>query len=225
MSPEPSLSPRVDASVSLRVENLCVDRGGRRVLSDSSFSLESGEALVVTGRNGVGKTTLLRALAGLLPIAGGTVRIAGANGESLPVLAHYLAHADGLKAALTVEENLDFWAHYLGCDAHAGRDGERSETCAVAEALARVGLAHVARAPVAILSAGQKRRVALARLLVASRPLWLLDEPMSALDRASRERLTRIMADHRARGGMIVAATHEPLALEGARELSLEGAP
>ncbi|MBI3275560.1 MAG: heme ABC exporter ATP-binding protein CcmA [Methylocystis sp.] len=205
-------------SLRLRVDHLCVDRGGRRVLSNLSFSVASGEALVVTGRNGVGKSTLLRAVAGLLPKAEGAIELDGAESGELCVLAHYLAHVDGLKAALTVEENLDFWARFLG------GDDETPKPTTIADALSRVGLAHVAQAPVAILSAGQKRRVALARLLVAWRPLWLLDEPSSALDLASRERLARIMAEHRACGGMIVAAAHEPLGLADARELSLEGA-
>lgn len=202
----------------LRVEDLCVDRGGRRVLEGLSFALGSGEALVVTGRNGAGKSTLLRALAGLLPKARGRVEIEGADGVELSARVHYLAHADGLKAALTVKENLEFWARFLG-----GGDARRP-AAGVADALECVGLAHVGDAPVAILSAGQKRRVALARLLVAFRPLWLLDEPASTLDRASRERLARLMADHRTRGGVIVAATHEPLKLEDARELALGAA-
>lgn len=201
----------------LRVEDLCVDRGGRRVLDRLSFSLESGEALLVTGRNGAGKSTLLRALAGLLPRAAGRVEIAGVAGEEEEAagLVHYLAHADGLKAPLTARENLEFWAQFLAAES------EDRRSLGVAEALERVGLPQVAEAPVAILSAGQKRRVALARLLVAFRPVWLLDEPTSALDRASRERLGRAMVDHRALGGMIVAATHEPLGLEDARELAL----
>jgi len=204
------------AASRLTVENLSVDRGGRRVFSGLNFTVAGGEALVVTGRNGVGKSTLLRTLAGLLPRAAGAVTLDGAGeGADIALRAHYLAHADGLKAALTVFENLDFWAGYLGAGARA-----RSP----AAALDAVGLAHVAAAPAAILSAGQKRRVALARLLVADRPLWLLDEPLTALDKASRGRFARIMREHCAGGGLIVAATHESLGLEGARELPLGGA-
>jgi heme exporter protein A len=185
------------------------------VLSEVSFSLEGGEALVVTGRNGVGKSTLLRALAGLLPIAAGKVALTGGSIDELAVNLHYLAHADGLKAALTVRENLDFWACYLSVE-------ERREPAhEPLQALEAVGLAHVASAPVAILSAGQKRRVALSRLLVAARPIWLLDEPLTALDRASRARVAALMQDHCASGGMILAATHEALGLEEARELAL----
>lgn len=205
----------------LRVDNLCVDRGGRRVLSDLSFVLASGEALVVTGRNGVGKSTLLRALAGLLPHVGGKAALTGVENGELPFHAHYLAHADGLKAALTVHENLDFWARYL---ARKEDNSDDLRARSPDEALEAVGLGHVAAAPVAILSAGQKRRVALARLLVAFRPLWLLDEPLTALDAASRTRAAGLMRDHCANGGMIVAATHEPLGLHDARELPLGGA-
>ncbi|MCC3245232.1 heme ABC exporter ATP-binding protein CcmA [Methylocystis sp. WRRC1] len=199
----------------LRVENLAVARGGRRVLDGVSFALSGGEALVVTGRNGVGKSTMLRAIAGLLPRAGGTVALEGGAAEAeLAQQTHYLAHADGMKAALTVAENLDFWAGYLSRE-----PDPRSRS--VADALAVVGLSHALDAPFGALSAGQKRRAALARLLVAFRPLWLLDEPMTALDRGSREKFAKAMRDHCALGGLIVAATHEPLGLEEAAELPL----
>jgi heme exporter protein A len=206
------------SALRLRVENLAVSRGGRPVLADLSFTLSGGEALVVTGRNGAGKSTLLRALAGLLPRLSGEVRLEGAGEEAeLPQAAHYLAHADGMKAALTVEENLDFWAAYL-----SSATDPRSRP--VAEALSIVGLSQALRAPFGALSAGQKRRAALARLLVAFRPIWLLDEPLTALDRASREKFAAAMRDHCALGGLIVAATHEPLGLQEAGELALGGA-
>jgi len=202
----------------LCVDNLSVSRGGRLVLVGQSFSLSSGQALVVTGPNGAGKSTLLRALAGLLPRAGGSVALAGGPPDvELPQQAHYLAHSDGLKSALTVEENLDFWSRYL-----AQKQDPRSRT--VDAALGIVGLGHVAGAPVGVLSAGQKRRTALARLLVAFRPLWLLDEPLTALDRASREKFAVAMREHCAHGGLIVVATHEPLGLDEASTLPLGGA-
>jgi len=205
------------SALRLRVENLAVARGGRPVLKGVSFTVCGGEALVVTGRNGAGKSTLLRAIAGLLPRLAGTVALDGAGEEAeLPQQAHYLAHADGMKAALTVEENLAFWAGYLG------RESE-SRSRSAEEALAVVGLGHALRAPFGALSAGQKRRAALARLLVAFRPVWLLDEPLTALDRASREKFAAVMRDHCALGGLIVAATHEPLGLEEAGELALGG--
>lgn len=203
----------------LDVRDLAVARGGRAVLTGVNFSVAGGEALVVTGRNGAGKSTLLRALAGLLPSLSGAIALAGAEEDAeLAQEAHYLAHSDGMKAALTLEENLAFWAAYLGRS-----DDRRSRP--VAEALAVVGLSHAAFAPFGALSAGQKRRAALARLLVAFRPVWLLDEPLTALDRASREKFAAVMRDHCARGGLIVAATHEPLGLEEAGELALGAAP
>jgi heme exporter protein A len=202
----------------LRARGLAAARGGRLVLEGIDFSLSGGEALVVTGRNGVGKSTLLRALAGLLPLAAGTVDLDGAQDEDdLAQRAHYLAHADGMKAALTVEENLEFWRHFLG-------RGSDKRSRGVAEALAVMGLSHALRAPFGALSAGQKRRAALARLLVAFRPLWLLDEPLTALDKESRLAFAAAMRDHCALGGLIVAATHEPLGLPEAGELALGAA-
>jgi heme exporter protein A len=210
--------PLADGAMRLRVDDLCVTRGGRLVLNRLSFSLSAGQALVVTGPNGAGKSTLLRALAGLLPREGGSVALAGGPPDvELPQQAHYLAHSDGMKSALTIEENLDFWSRYL-----AQKPDPRSRT--VDGALAIVGLGHIAAAPVGVLSAGQKRRAALARLLVAFRPLWLLDEPLTALDRASREKFAVAMREHCAQGGLIVAATHEPLGLEEAKELALGSA-
>ncbi len=221
--PERSTGPRqrsnAAAPLELRVAGLSVARGGRQVLENVDFRLASGEALVVTGRNGVGKSTLLRALAGLLPPLSGTIALEGGDPDAdLPRQAHYLAHADGMKAALSVAENLEFWASYLGDDLDA-----RSKP--TAGALAAVGLTHALHAPFGALSAGQKRRAALARLLVAWRPLWLLDEPLTALDRGSREKIAGVMQAHCAQGGLIVAATHEPLGLDGVAELALGTKP
>ena len=219
MEPKPHRPhAEIRSDLRLRVEGLTVPRGGRAVLEDVSFALAGGEALVVTGPNGAGKSTLLRAIAGLLPRLSGLVTLEGAPPETeLPQLAHYLAHADGMKAALSVAENLEFWAAYLG-------RGSDPRSRSIAGALEAVGLGHAAKAPFGALSAGQKRRAALARLLVAFRPLWLLDEPLTALDRASRENFATAMRDHCARGGLIVAATHEPLGLEEAGELALGSA-
>ncbi len=216
--------PHVDlhSALRLRVEGLCVERGERRVIEYLGFVLAGGETLKVTGPNGAGKSTLLRALAGLLPRAG-IVALEGAGEEEVAPQTHYLAHADGLKAQLTVAENLAFWAEYLSAGDPAPNFPARDFS--VAAALASVGLAHVGGAPVAILSAGQKRRVALARLLVAFRPLWLLDEPLTGLDAASREKFAIAMRDHCALGGMIVAATHEPLGFDETRELRLGKTP
>jgi heme exporter protein A len=197
--------------------DITIERGGRRLFSGLSFAAAAGEALIVTGPNGAGKSSLLRAIAGLLSVASGEIRLEGGEAEtSIGEQAHYLGHADALKGALTAGENLAFWAAMLRAEAAPA-------PLSPADALARVGLAHVADFPVAALSAGQRRRVALARLLVAYRPLWLLDEPTAALDAAAQDRLAEIMRAHLAGGGLIVAATHAPLGLAG-QELKL-GAP
>ena len=205
----------------LRADHIAVDRGGRRLFSELAFELHSGQALAVRGPNGAGKTSLLRAIAGLLPLAEGALSFEGGDEEApLGEQAHYLGHADALKGALTASENLEFWAAML---APADRIDKAPKS--IAAALDRVGLGHVADFPVHALSAGQKRRVALARLMVAERPLWLLDEPLTALDRTAQERLGEIMREHLQGGGLLVAATHAPLDLGSLSELRLGAAP
>lgn len=200
----------------LVAENLRVERGGRAILRDLSFEIGSGEAVLALGRNGAGKSTLLRTLAGLLPLRGGRFALHGAGEEAvLAEHCHYLGHADGLKLALTAQDNLAFWAKMLG-GAPAGLSPRA--------ALEKVGLARIAEFPVGFLSAGQKRRVALARLFVAPRPIWLLDEPANALDVGAQAEFAGHMAAHRAAGGMILAATHAELGLFDARELRLDQA-
>lgn len=199
----------------LSASRLTVERGGRIVFSNLSFGLDAGGSLTITGPNGAGKSTLLRVLAGLLPLSGGTISWSPLSGGTLSEQAHYVGHADALKGLLTVAENLAFLAAMLD----AGNGG-----MPVATALAEFGLSHVANLPVTYLSAGQKRRAALAKLLVAKRPVWLLDEPLSALDVASQALLATIMAAHLARGGIIVAATHAKLDLAG-QELRLGARP
>jgi heme exporter protein A len=200
----------------LRAWDLTIERGGRRVISGLSFDAPEGTALIVTGPNGAGKTSLLRALAGFLPIEGGGFALEGGDPErTVGEQAHYLGHADGVKAALTAAENLAFAAAVLGGD---------SSRAAQVEALAALGLAHAIDFPARLLSAGQRRRVALARLLVAQRPLWLLDEPTTALDAAAQAALATIMQAHLKGGGILVAAVHAPLGLDGAQELSLGAA-
>jgi heme exporter protein A len=192
----------------------CV-RGGREVFSGLDFSVAAGEALVLTGRNGAGKTTLLRLIAGLLMPAAGTLAVAGGDGElTLPEQAHYLGHRDALKPSLTVTENLTFWAAYLD----DGRGGD-----ARGAALAAAGIADLAHLPAGYLSAGQRRRLSIARLLAAPRPIWLLDEPTAALDVAAQARLADLMRGHLGGGGLIIAATHGPLGLEGVKELKMGG--
>lgn len=198
----------------LSVNNLACERGGRRIFSGVSFTLQSGEALVITGRNGAGKSTLLELLAGRLTPDEGKILWQGEGERTLTESLHYVGHRDALKGALTAQENLDFARDFLGHPALSAR-----------EALEAAGLAHAARLPVGYLSAGQRHRVALARLLVAHRPLWLLDEPTSALDTASQETLRGLLEDHRAKGGMIAATTHSPLFLSEPKEIRIERQP
>jgi heme exporter protein A len=189
----------------------CV-RGGREVFSGLDFEVASGEALAVTGPNGSGKTSLLRMIAGLLTLADGSIGLEGGEGElTLPEQAHYLGHRDALKPALSVLENLCFWQKFLGGEVFDAR-----------QALAAVGIDHAAPLPAAFLSAGQRRRLSIARLLAARRPIWLLDEPTSALDASAQSLFAGLMKDHLARGGLIIAATHAPLGIE-ARELRIGG--
>jgi heme exporter protein A len=191
----------------------CV-RGGREVFSGLDFAASSGEALAVTGPNGSGKTSLLRLIAGLLTMAGGSIGLEGGERElTLPEQAHYLGHRDPLKPALSVSENLSFWQDFLG--------GQVFDT---KESLIAVGLDHAAELPAAYLSAGQRRRLSIARLLTVRRPVWLLDEPTTALDAAGQSLFAGLMDEHLARGGLIVAATHAPLGVQ-AMELRIGGVP
>jgi heme exporter protein A len=189
----------------------CV-RGGREVFSELDFTAISGEALAVTGPNGAGKTSLLRIIAGLLTVAAGSIGLEDGERElTLAEQAHYLGHRDAMKPALSVLENLAFWRNFLGGDASNA-----------AQSLAAVGLDHAADLPAAYLSAGQRRRLSIARLLAVRRPIWLLDEPTSALDAPGQSLFATLMRDHLARGGLIVAATHAPLGVD-AKELRIGG--
>jgi heme exporter protein A len=192
--------------------DLACRRGGRDVFAGVSFQLANGEALAVTGRNGAGKSSLLRIIGGFIRPAGGRLWLDGGNPElSIAEQAHYLGHLDPVKSSLSVAENLRFWTAFFGADARKVQD-----------ALELVGLGAIAALPAAYLSAGQRRRLSIARLLAAKRPIWLLDEPSSTLDAAGRDQLTDFMQSHLAGGGLIVAATHGALGLSGTQELPLD---
>jgi heme exporter protein A len=191
-------------------ERLEARRGERWIFGGLSFDIEAGNALVITGANGSGKSTLLKLIAGFLPAAGGTIRLEGGDPEKrLAEQCHYLAHANGLKPQLSVLENLSFWHGFLG----PGIDP--------AEALGEVGLGALGDIPAGYLSAGQKRRVAIARLLVSRRQIWLLDEPTAALDSVAEEQFAALVNRHLVSGGMAIAATHQPLGLRNASSLDM----
>lgn len=193
----------------LQAEGLAAFRGERLVFSGVGFTVAPGGALVLTGPNGSGKSTLLRLLAGLVRAAAGHVLWRGE--ETLAdLIAHgtrvaYVGHLDAVKPGLTAAENLHFWG---------GRN-------AVERALALLGLTPLRDLPARMLSAGQKRRLALARLALSSAPIWLLDEPTLGVDAASVERFGALLATHRAAGRVVVAATHLPLPLPDAANLAL----
>lgn len=188
----------------------CV-RGGREVFAALNFAVDGGEALAVTGRNGAGKSSLLRLIAGLLAVAGGLIRLEGGDSESsLAEQCHFLGHRDGLKPSLSVKENLEFWRDFLGGE--GGLDIDAS--------LDAAGIGHLTTLPASYLSAGQRRRLGLARLVATRRPVWLLDEPTSALDTHAQSLLAGLMTRHLQSGGLIVAATHDALGISS-RELRI----
>lgn len=186
----------------IKVRNLAVARGGVTVLQDLSFRVDPGQALVLRGPNGSGKTTLLRTLAGLQPVVAGDI-------DCLPDAVAYAAHADGLKSSLTVAENLGFWAAIYGGPA-------------IDRAVQAMDLVPLTRRRAGELSAGQKRRLGLARLLVTGRPLWLLDEPTVSLDVGSVALFAGVVRQHLADGGAAIIATHVDLSLPEARVLDLD---
>jgi heme exporter protein A len=201
----------VEVDAVLQAEGLAAFRGERLVLRDLSFEIEAGGALVLKGPNGSGKSTLLRLIAGLVRAAGGRLLWNGQDALwDLGVQAArvaYLGHQDAVKPGLTVTENLRFAARLSGGS--------------VFGALERMSLASLADLPARMLSAGQRRRLALARVALSPSPIWLLDEPTLGLDAGSVDRLGALLADQRARGGIVVAATHLPLPLPRSSELRL----
>ena len=190
---------------SLTAEKLVCMRGDRKLFGDLSFCVSAGQALAVEGANGAGKTSLLRMIAGFLAPAAGRIVLKSGDGESADAeergkVIGWLGHLDGLKPQLTVREQFDFFARLYGRKADEN-------------ALERVGLSRQAQLPCRDLSAGQRRRLALARLLASERPVWLLDEPFAALDTSGQDMIAQAMARHCGYGGIIIAATHDPLGL------------
>jgi heme exporter protein A len=210
----PHLPKKLVAERKLVVERLSVMRGPRPIFRGISFSVAAGEALVLTGANGVGKTTLMRAVAGFLPLHEGRIRLEGADDDS-PIgdFCHYVGHLNGVKRSLTVMDTLRFFAAFLGGDASLAED-----------AAGLLGLGALGDVPAGYLSAGQKRRLALGRLVCAKRPLWLLDEPTVSLDVRSQELLAQIVNAHLAAGGIVLAATHIHLGWQNLTAFDLERA-
>ena len=206
----------MDPLIRLSVENLAVERGGRELFRALSLLCEAGEAVALTGPNGAGKTSLLRAIAGFVRPSTGAIRFKSAAGpieadEARRAQCHLIGHLDGLSDSRTARAELIFAAGWTGANPAAALAGA-----------GRLGLGRVLDLDVRRLSAGQRRRLALARLMAAPRALWLLDEPLSPVDTAGRALLGEVMADHLARGGLIIAAVHDPLPIP-ARTLAIGG--
>lgn len=200
-------------------EGVTVARGGVRVLEALSFSVRSSQALVLTGPNGAGKTTLLRAIAGLNRLESGTLsfdrpdRGEGFSASDVAEACHFVGHLPAINGRLTLAENLQFWQAYLASEVQGG---------SIVAALSKVGLSALAHLQADVLSAGQRRRLALARLHVAPRPIWLLDEPTTALDSMATSALYAQINDHTSAGGIAVIATHHALGLDRVEELRLQ---
>jgi heme exporter protein A len=190
----------------IRAEALTLIRGGRLLIEKLSFRAGPGEMVEIRGPNGAGKTSLLRALAGFLKPRAGRIEIASSEEPALDL--HYLGHQNGLKSSLSAQAHARYWAGLLG--------GDDSET-----ALREVGLERAAELPARALSQGQQRRLALTRLIVAARPIWLLDEPAAALDAKGKDFLLSLIGAHRARGGVVLAALHEPLGAAATQTLTI----
>ena len=190
--------------IKLSLDALSCQRGERRLFEGLSLALKGGDMLEIKGKNGVGKTSLLRILSGLLPSKSGaiTLHCGDETTSSLKDYAHYLGHKNTLKSAFSVEDNLTFW-----------RTFSLMPGLSPLEALEQLGSAHLIHLPCGVLSAGQQRRVAFARLLVACRPLWLLDEPTAALDKDGEALVGKLISTHVKSGGVVMAATHLPLKL------------
>lgn len=194
----------------LVLNKLSCRRGDRLLVSDLSLVLNAGEGVLLQGPNGSGKTTLLKTIAGFLVPAAGRIALEEKGGEFyLSDLCHFLGHSNGLKASLTVDENAEFWMRYLGGDTPT-------------KALELLGFQDKGHLPTSVLSAGQRRRLALVRLLVVPRPIWLLDEPNEALDSEGQKLLQYFISEHLNGGGIVIAASHASLGPALQRKLTLK---
>ena len=194
--------------MSLSAKSLACERNGRQLFSKLSFTLKSGELAELRGPNGAGKSSLLRLIAGLLPLQAGTLELQGDTNLSHQL--HYIAHNEAMKSAMSVQQNLQFWCDVLG-------------GTSIAKSLQAFDLETLRHDPVQLLSAGQRRRLCLSRLFAAERPLWLLDEPNTALDDTSQNLLIVRMQQHLAGGGLIMAATHGDLGVTSTHRIDLAG--
>jgi heme exporter protein A len=208
------MPPATFAPITVEAADLACSRAGRTVFTDVSFRLEPGQVLAVTGPNGSGKSSLLRLIAGLLPAAAGTLRFEGHREDEAVV--HFVGHADALKAAMTLRETLRFWSAVYRQQGRVTLDPDFDEAAEI------VGLHHALDFSVGVLSAGQRRRAGFARLVLSRRPLWLLDEPASSLDRDGEALLATLMKEHLSAGGLVAAATHQrlPVAVTATIDLS-----
>lgn len=204
-------------------QNLSVKRGEELIFTNVSFELTPTESLTISGPNGVGKSTLLRALAGLLPIDDGSFEIENIGGEQKPPCeyCHYIGHKNAMKAELTVLENLAFWQGNMAQD----QSINSGFTVLPAEAAEMLGLSHTLDLPFGFLSQGQRRRIALAKLFVSYRPVWLLDEPTAALDKASSNSFAQMTNAYLEKGGIVIAATHVPLGFNEVKQLEMTPPP
>lgn len=190
--------------ITLAVSGLGCQRGGRTLFRDVSFVLNPGELVTLVGPNGAGKSTMIRMIAGLTTPDAGSMTISGGDADAEAAsLLHYHGHREGLREALTAAENLAFSTAVLGGD-----------VTTIAATLDRMGARRLVDLPVRVLSAGQRRRVALAKLLTCRRPLWLLDEPLAALDVAGQNLVADLLSEHAAAGGAALVATHQPLGID-----------
>lgn len=201
--------------------DLSVRRGDDLLFMNVSLNLTEGQALILMGANGTGKSTLLRTLAGLIHPDAGSISLHGASievGTKAAEACHYLGHKNAMKSELSVYENLSFWKSCLGNFAR-----QNDHALSIEEAVDAVGLSGILHLPFGYLSAGQQRRMAMTKLLIAYRPIWLLDEPTSALDIAADDLFVSLANTHLASGGIVIAATHQPLPLTNAKFMKMHG--